>query len=191
MENHDFWNMCSNGSIREDVAKFIDSTSAVAKLKDAAYYEFEDALVNFLQNIKEKIYRECDREYLRDDVINHIASVVGEQGGEIVAQSLPIEVIDNIAQDWNSQLENDDTYWESVWGALSDTIDDNFCLFDDELSVNDAWIYAAYLNEWFSSHPDDNMQPASISEFFGNEMADDETNIYYTALALEYKKKFE
>lgn len=61
MENHDFWNICSNGSIREDVAKFIDSTSAVAKLKDAAYYEFEDALVNFLQSIKEKIYRECDR----------------------------------------------------------------------------------------------------------------------------------
>lgn len=190
MKNHDFWNICSNGSIREDVAKFIDSTRAVSKLKGKAYYEFEDALINFLQSIKEKIYRECDREYLRDDVINHIAGVVGEQGGEIVAQSLPIEIIDSIAQDWNSHLENDDGYWESVWGALSDTLDESFCLFDDELSDNDAWIYAAYLDDWFSSHSDE-MSPASISEFFENEMTDDETNTYYTALALEYKKKFE
>lgn len=188
MENHDFWNICSKGSIREDVANFIDATSAISELKNEAYFEFADALVSFLQDVKEKIYRECDREYLRDDVVNHIADVVGEQGGEIVAQSLPIEIIDSIAQDWNSRLENDDGYWESVWGALSDTLDESFCLFDDELSDNDAWVYAAYLDEWFATHPVE-MQPVSICEFFDNEMKERETREYYTALAQKYKNK--
>lgn len=192
MVNNDFWNLCTKDSIREDIAKFIDSTPALSHLKGIAYYEFEDALVEFLQNVKEKIYRECDREYHREDVVNHIADSIGEPAGQIVASALPFAVIDKIVGKWSERLEDYTPYWDCVWETLSSTLEEDFIPFDGDLTEKEAWVYAAYLDDWYSSHPDSlNMHPVSIGEFFDNEMTDEKTKKYYTSCAERYKKKFE
>ena len=42
---------CTRGSIREEVACFIDRTPVFTKLRGVSYYETEDALTDFIINI--------------------------------------------------------------------------------------------------------------------------------------------
>lgn len=187
MKNTNFWNKCENGTIRNDVAEFIDNNPLLSKYTGDKYYQLEDAIVDFLSQESEKIYRERDREYQREDVLHKINEYVGENG-EIVANAIPFEVVDRIAEDWYENLEDCDGYWECVWDTLDDTIIDELDLFGDELNEDEAWIYAAYLDEWFKTHDFKFESPAPIKEFFDCEMQDDELSNHYIKLAEKYKK---
>lgn len=187
MKNTNFWNKCENGTIRNDVAEFIDNNPLLSKYTGDKYYQLEDAIVDFLSQESEKIYRERDREYQREDVLHKINEYVGENG-EIVANAIPFEVVDRIAEDWYENLEDRDGYWECVWDTLDDTIINELDLFGDELNEDEAWIYAAYLDEWFRTHDFKFESPAPIEEFFDCEMQDDELSNHYIKLAEKYKE---
>lgn len=186
IDNNPLWDRCENGTIRNDVAEFIDNNPLLSKYVGDNYYQLEDSIVDFLSREAEKIYRERDREYQREDVLNKISEYVG-QNGEIVANAIPFAVIDRIARLWGENLEDRDGYWECVWDTLDDTIIDELDLFGDELNEDDAWIYAAYLDDWFKTHDAHSESPAPIDEFFECEMQDDELSTYYTELADKYK----
>ena len=66
MKNDKFWNECSDGSLRQKIAEFIDKNPAVSHLKDKAYYDFEDALVALIYDNREMISQEVDLEYQRE-----------------------------------------------------------------------------------------------------------------------------
>lgn len=55
MRNDKFWDECSNGSIREIVALFIDSSPLLSKLKGEKYYQLEDSIVSLIENNRDLI----------------------------------------------------------------------------------------------------------------------------------------
>lgn len=184
MRDNKFWDVCSNGSIREKVAEFIDQNPAVSHLKDEPYYDFEDALVQFIYDNREMISREVDAEYHREDVILQAQECFGEEEVEEVVKSLPIEVIDGLVDHWQEALNDNDEFWEITWDGLTDVLTDggisplvNLDSYDPE----DILIFAAYLREWYSDMTPEmqGQEPVCIDEFFDNEMSDDDLRKFY------------
>lgn len=121
MRDDKFWNECNNNSIRRKVAEFIDNSPLLSHYKNKKYYQLEDELVAFLGKIKEEIYREVDKEYHREDVICRLIEKHGEEYTEKL-KHIPLSLIDEIAAEWQETLSDDDSYWDSVWNALDNTL---------------------------------------------------------------------
>lgn len=192
MKNAEFWEKATGGSIRSAVADFIDKTPQVSHLENEDYYSFEDALVDFIQNIKEQVYRERDREYLRDDVQARIEESLGAYG-DIIIDAVPLKEIDIIANEWNEELDNYELYWDSVWESLDTTLSNRTYLEGMPDSEEDAWLYAAYLNEWFTNHKPEpfslHHSPLSLEEFLDEEMSNQEAAEHYSDLARKFKNE--
>ena len=185
MRNDKFWDECGDRSIRKKVAEFIEHTPAVAHLKTKPYYDFEDALVQFIYDNREMISKEVDAEYHRDDLIMQTKECFGEEEAvDEVIKSLPIKVIDELISYWQEALNENDEFWEINWDELTDVLTDgglspliNLDSYDPE----DILIYAAYLREWYSDTPPEmqGQNPVCIDEFFDNEMSDDDLSQFY------------
>lgn len=187
MKNDKFWNECSDGSIRKKVAEFIDKTPAVSRLKNKAYYEFEDALVEFIYENRDMISKEVDLEYQREDFLTQSKEEFGDDVEEAV-KSLPIEVVDDMISQWQESLNENDELWEITWDALSEVLTDGGIsplIGIDDHPAEEVLIYAAYLKEWYSDMPPamQGQDPASIDEFFANEMEDEQLSAYYIKAA--------
>lgn len=183
MKNDKFWNECSNGSIRKKVAEFIDKTPAVSRLKNKAYYEFEDALVEFIYENRDMISKEVDLEYQREDFLTQSKEEFGDDVEEAV-KALPIEVIDDMISQWQESLGDNDEFWELTWDALSEVLTDGGIsplVGVDDHPTEEVLIYATYLKEWYSAMQ--GQDPASIDEFFANEMEDEQLSEYYIKAA--------
>lgn len=120
MRNDKFWNKCNSGSIRADVAEFIDNSPLLSHYKNKKYYQLEDELVAFLEKTKERIYREADKEYHRQDVVCKLIEKHGEEFTEKI-KSIPIGLIDAIVDEWQDTLSDNDAFWDAVWETL-DTV---------------------------------------------------------------------
>lgn len=89
MKNDKFWDECTDGSIRQKIAEFIDKNPAVSHLKNKAYYDFEDALVAFIYENRDMISEEVDLEYQREDFLTRAKEEFGDEVEEVV-NVLPI-----------------------------------------------------------------------------------------------------
>lgn len=189
MRNDKFWNECTAGSIREKVVEFINKSPLLSKLKDEAYYEMEDALVDFIEENKGLIAGEVDLEYQRDDLINQATEDYGDNAA-LIASLIPLAKIDDVVSSWQETLADNDTYWDATWGDLSDALNEIsvFCGIDD-YDKDAILMYMAYLQEWYSSHDAIHEDPACIDEFFNCEMEDRETAKHYQKLADKFKKE--
>ncbi len=187
MINDKFWNECTDGSLRQKVASFIDKNPAVSHLKDKAYYDFEDALVEFIRDNREMISKEVDLEYQREDFLTQAKEEFGDDVEEAV-KVLPIDVIDNMISHWQEALGDNDDYWDIFWSELSDVLTDGGIsplIGIENYPTEEVLIYVAYLKEWYSDMPPQmqGQEPACIDEFFTNEMTDDELSEYYIKIA--------
>lgn len=187
MKNDKFWNECTDGSIRQEIAEFIDKNPAVSYLKDKAYYDFEDALVTLIYENRDMISKEVDLEYQREDFLMQAKEEFGEEVEEVV-KVLPLDVIDKMISYWQEDLGENDEYWDITWEALSNVLTDGgisplICI--DDHPTEEILIYAAYLKEWYSDMTPQmqGQEPACIEEFYNNEMTDDELSEYYIKAA--------
>ncbi len=195
MEDSKSWNECTSyptNSLRAQVAEFIDSNPELTHLKDERYYDFEDALMEFIHENRQLIAEEVEREYKREDVCSRIGDLFGEAVGELTPKVLPIEIIDELIKDWDDALGCNDLHWESLWDSLDDTLTDGgvspFAGMDGYTPAN-IMIYLAYLKDWYSDTYRAGQTPACIDEFFDNEMTDEETSEYYKGLANDLMKE--
>ena len=184
MRNDKFWDECSHGSIREKVAKFIDSSSFFSKFKNEKYYCLEDSLVSLIEENKDCIFEEVLREKNRDK-IRHELKTRGTDKLSFIFSSLPVSRITKLAEECVEAIIKDDTILESMRGIIEDVIQSSgFFCEEDEFSGEEVVIYSAYLKNWFKNHDGEyNQSPASIFEFFNNEMQDEELAEYYANLA--------
>lgn len=184
MRNDKFWNECGDKSIRKKIAEFIDQNPAVSHLKDKPYYDFEDALVQFIYDNREIISQEVDAEYHREDVITQAKECFGNEEVEEAVKALPIKVIDKLVALWQEALNENDEFWDINWDELNNVLTDGGVspLIDlDSYEPEDILIYTAYLREWYSDMPPEmqDQDPACIDEFFNNEMTDEDLSEYY------------
>ena len=187
MEDSLFWEVCNNYSVRSAVADFIEHNKKLSSLfREKEYYELEDGIVDLIKGLKDKIYRERNRELIRDDVVSHIKKNIGN-GADIIIEAIPLDVIDNVAKQWNQELDDNDYYFDIIHTALDDAVSDKLDLFDLEITEEQAWMYAAYLDDWYSAHTE--VDPDSIEEFFHGVLEDDTSKAYYESLAKKYKAK--
>ena len=187
IKNSKFWDECTDGSLRQKVAEFIDKNPAVSRLKNKAYYDFEDALISFIYDNREMISKEVDLEYQREDFLTQAKEKFGNDVEEAV-KVLPIKVIDDMISQWQDSLDDSDEYWNITWDALSDILTDGGIsplIGIDDYPTEEVLIYVAYLKEWYSDMPPamQGQEPACIDEFFNNEMTDEQLSEYYTKAA--------
>ena len=123
MRNDDFWETCNSGTVRQKVAEFIDSSPILSHLKGDKYYHLEDALVGFIEDNKELIFREVEREYHRDDVAARLTEKDELFDDESI---LCPEVLDRVADKWQEKLSKSDPHWDAVWDALDEAIAEEF-----------------------------------------------------------------
>lgn len=183
MRNDKFWNECHKGTIRQKVAEFIDESPSLSKLKGKKYYDLEDELVAFIEENKQLISAEVDKEYQRDDIKTRAVRKLGEDVKKIF-NVLPIDVIDDIVDCWQECLMDDESeYWDVYWGMLDDTLTDGgICpMFAgiDNYEAKDVKTYIAYIECWYKDHLSRNEDPVCIDEFFDNEALDDELLKHY------------
>ena len=183
MRNDKFWNECHKGTIRQKVAEFIDESPSLSKLKGKKYYDLEDELVAFIEENKQLISAEVDKEYQRDDIKTRAVRKLGEEVKKIF-NVLPIDVIDDIVDCWQECLMDDESeYWDVYWGMLDDTLTDGgICpMFAgiENYEPKDVKTYIAYIEGWYKDHLSRSEDPVCIDEFFDNEALDDELLKHY------------
>ena len=184
MRNEKFW-MQSDGKMRLAVRKFIENHENTCGLSDIEQYQYEDDLMQFIESIKEDIYREVEKEYHREDVFMQALDENDERCQEI-AMLLPIDKIDGILKEWDDSLSNNDGYWDYYWASLTSTLKME-CWWQEyeEYGEEDFSCYKAYIEYWYSTHQES--APVSIEEFLNNEMQDEDLAMFYKGLA-EKKK---
>lgn len=190
MRNDKFWDECSNGSIREIVALFIDSSPLLSKFKGEKYYQLEDSIVGFIENNRDLIFREVQAERHREDVQVELESREDDYS-YLVLKALPMDVVMEMVEEWQDNLTDDETYCEVRNDHLCSAIRSSglFGGLEDH-DEEEVIVYAAYVQDWYKQHREMNNQfPACINEFFDCEMRDDKLKEYYQRLAKAFKAK--
>ena len=182
MRNDKFWDECSNGSIREAVARFIDSSPLLSKYKNEAYYQLEDSIVELIEGSKELIFEEVLAEKHREDIQSEIESRDNSLLLHIL-HVLPLRALVDVVEEWQDTLNDDETYCdarnEHLCNALRSLgVFDNIEYYDEK----QVELYAVYLKDWYEQHEKDRQVPACIDEFFACEMQDEELSSYYSRL---------
>ena len=190
MRNDKFWDECSNGSIRENVALFIDSSPLLSKFKGEKYYQLEDSIVEFIENNKDIIFEEVQAERHREDIQVELECRENDYS-YLVLEALPVDIIMEMVEEWQDNLADDESYCEArndyLCGAIRSLgLFDGLENYDEEETI----VYAAYIQDWFKQHRGmSNQSPVCISEFFDCEMRDDKLKEYYQRLAKAFKAK--
>lgn len=169
----------NNRHISQCVSEFFNKLIGMGIAKNQVK-GIERAFWNVLVNIKEYIYRMVDLEYLREDLMSQIEENYGDKG-LLLASCVPMHVLDKIIEDWQEDLSDSDMYFETYWDYLRDRLSNESWLSDlKKFTHKDIAFYKCYLTDWYENHKEG--FPASIQEFFDNEMSDDDTRKYYIAL---------
>ncbi len=131
MLDEKFWEPGQNHFISSCVKNFLKDEPLFDNLDSAKLSEIESKLFKLLQEVKEPIYREVDREYLREDVSDKIKKY-GEKG-EYVLSLFSFDEIDCIVEIWQQRLADADPYWEVNWEVLDNVLEDDYQLsaFDE------------------------------------------------------------
>ena len=190
MRNNKFWDECNEGSLREAIAIFIDSSPLLSKFTGEKYYKLEDSLAEFIESNKDLISNEVKREQLRENAKNIIEYKNGKYS-KILFGAISIEALDSLIYNWQESLACDSDYCDTNDDALCSEID-QLGIFNgvEDFSDDNIITYAAYLQDWFTQHRNmHNQSPACIKEFFDCEMQDDELKSYYEKLAKVFKAK--
>lgn len=172
MKDITFWNTCVSGNIREAVARFIDNSPILSNLEGAKYYELEDSIVAFIEENKEMIFREVDKEYQRDDVVTLLKRKYGEERIEEIMEYIPMRTTDAIIDGWKECPSDrfNDAYWESLEEYINEV---EFLRGLDELPDTSFRTYKAYLKWWEETDEDfDSQLPLPPNDFFDCECND-------------------
>ena len=170
MRNYKFWEKYSGNTLWQKVSGFVENHELTCGLTDEAQDEFANDLIGLIEQVKEFVAEETDKESLREDVRGMLVEHFGEQG-ESLFKLLPLKVVDELIDDWQDDLSDNDHHVDARDGLLYE------CLFEqswmanfDELDEKDVEAYFAYLQEWFLTHNEGN--PVGIKEFLQCEMQD-------------------
>lgn len=168
MQNDKFW----NEKLQKRVVDYIKSDAFFSQFKAVDSNQLEESLVKLLKAFKEDVYREVEREYHREDVISKVEEHFSEKEAKFLS-GLPICLINFIVDDWQSIVEDSDSFWEAYWDPLMGILSETSYLGGLE-NYNDEEIqlYKNYLIDWFQNHNEG--APACIGEFFDCEMQDTE-----------------
>ena len=161
MLDEKFWEPGQNHFISSCVKNFLKDEPLFDNLDSAKLSEIESKLFKLLQEVKEPIYREVDREYLREDVSDKIKKY-GEKG-EYVLSLFSFDEIDCIVEIWQQRLADADPYWEVNWEVLDNVLEDDYQLSAfDEYGESEIKEYIKYrLNQ--NGRSDDTL---SIEDYF-------------------------
>ena len=182
MRNDSFWDVCKNNSIRHIIAEFIVHSPLLQHFKGEKYFELEDALAQFIEQNRDIIYRETSQEYFREDVYRKFVDYCGEDA-KLFVKNLPIEKLDFLIDEWKSELDESDLFWEYYWDPLIKILKEyGFTLDFKRYKQEEIQLYMLYLNDWFKNHDIENMRPACIDEFLSNEMQETDNAKYYKNL---------
>ena len=184
MRNNEFWDRV-DGQLRRSIRSFIENHELTCGWSDVQQNEYESALTELIESIKEDVYREVEREYYREDIFLHANNDNGErcQG---IAMLLPVDKLDSIVKSWDENLSNNDGYWDYYWGAVTLALQEETWWRDYEDYTEDefSW-YKAYIEHWYSTHQEG--MPVCIEEFLNNEMQDEELALFYKELSRKEK----
>ena len=143
MLDEKFWEPGQNHFISSCVKNFLKDEPLFDNLDSAKLSEIESKLFKLLQEVKEPIYREVDREYLREDVSDKIKKY-GEKG-EYVLSLFSFDEIDCIVEIWQQRLADADPYWEVNWEVLDNVLEDDYQLSAlDEYGESEIKEYIKY-----------------------------------------------
>ena len=143
MLDEKFWEPGQNHFISSCVKNFLKDEPLFDNLDSAKLSEIESKLFKLLQEVKEPIYREVDREYLREDVSDKIKKY-GEKG-EYVLSLFSFDEIDCIVEIWQQRLADTEPYWEVNWEVLDNVLEDDYQLSAlDEYGESEIKEYIKY-----------------------------------------------
>ena len=125
MLDEKFWEPGQNRFISTCMKEFFNEEPLFNGLEPAKLGEIEAKLFKLLQEVKEPIYREVDREYLREDVSVKIKEWCGEKG-EYVLSLFSFDEIDCIVEIWQQRLADTEPYWEVNWEVLDNVLEDGY-----------------------------------------------------------------
>ncbi len=181
IRNDKFWDVSPHSELGEAILAFVASNDKTSALSGVQQMEYAEDLMCFIEQKKQTISDEVDREFHREDVRDKIEDEWGACENE-VADIFPIQYLDKLVDLWQDVLGNSDGYWEEFWDTLC-------YVFKEECwrtSLNNygkegQLLYKHYLKDWFRTHEEG--EPGCINEFMSNEMEDEESAKYYRALA--------
>lgn len=127
MLDEKFWEPGQNRFISTCMKEFFNEEPLFNGLEPEKLGEIESKLFKLLQEVKEPIYREVDREYLREDVSVKIKEWCGEKG-EYVLSLFSFDEIDCIVEIWQQRLADTEPYWEVNWEVLDNVLEDDYQL---------------------------------------------------------------
>lgn len=125
MLDEKFWKPEQNRFISTCMKEFFNEEPLFNGLEPAKLGEIEAKLFKLLQEVKEPIYREVDREYLREDASDKIKEWCGEKG-DYVLSLFSFDEINYIAEIWQHRLADTELYWEVNWEVLDNVLEDGY-----------------------------------------------------------------
>ena len=192
MKDERYWNdKTMKGSIRQMIAEFIQGNDRLQKFNESERLDLETKLAEFLYKNSYDIATKVRLQDIRNDVQEEIySSIDNGQAAETIIDAIPFRLINATAIEARNNEDDDDAKWELYRLYLRDSINTNLPYIDDlfDVGMDEAWLYAAYLDEWYKTH-DESMRPVSWEEFKMNEMMDEELAQHYRVLAEKYRTK--
>ena len=192
MKDERYWNdKTMKGGIRQKVAEFIQGNECLQKLNENERLAIETKLAEFLYKNSYDIAAEVRLQDIRNDVQEEIySSIDNRRAAETIIDAIPFRLINVTATEARNDEDDDDAKWELYRSYLRDSISTNLPYVDGlfDVGIDEAWLYAAYLDEWYKTH-DKSMCPVSWEEFKMNEMMDEELAQHYRVLAEKYRTK--
>ncbi len=181
IRNDKFWGKGPENVLWKAAQSFVEEHEITCGLSDGEQDKYAEELLQLIEKVKEPIYREVDREYLREDVCDKIEEEWDACENK-VADIFPIKYLDKLVDLWQDALGGNDGYWEALWNTLRNVFGEERChralrTYGKEGQL----LYKHYLEDWFRTHKEG--EPVSIYEFMSNEMKDEESAKYYRALA--------
>ena len=177
MRNEQFWKKYSNNALWQKVREFVENHELTCGLSDATQDEYMADLIGLIEQVKEFVSKETNKESLREDVCTILVERFGIQGESLV-KLLPLKVFDEMIEEWQEDLSDNEHHVDARDGLLFESLfKQSWMAHFDEYEEQDVKAYFAYLKEWFSTHNEGD--PACIKEFLQCEMQDIDLKRYY------------
>ena len=172
MRNYKFWDKYSNNPLWNKVIEFVEKHDLTCGLADAAQDEYASDLIGLIEQVKEYVVEESNKETLREDVSALLVERFGLPG-ERLFKLLPLKVVDKLIEDWQDDLSDNEHHVDARDGLLFECLYKQSWMVDfDEFDEEDVEAYFEYLREWFLTHNEGD--PVCIKEFLQCEMQDED-----------------